>query len=129
MKRAVAIALFCAVGGLARYYLSSWVNGLSDKVFPYGTLAVNVIGSYFIALIMELSLTSPLITPTLRIGLTVGLMGGFTTFSAFSYETYKLLENGRFLLAFANIFVSVILCLLFLWLGLMTARLMIQRGA
>lgn len=122
MKTAAAIALFCAGGGLTRYYLSGWVYSLLGRAFPYGTFAVNIIGAYLIGLIMELGLRSTLIPDTLRLGLTVGFLGGLTTFSTFSYETLSLLEDGRFFVAFANIMASVAACLLFTWLGIVTVR-------
>jgi len=122
MKTAATIALFCAGGGLTRYYLSGWVYSILGRTFPYGTFAVNIIGAYFIGLIMELGLRSTAIPDTIRIGLTVGFMGGLTTFSTFSYETFKLLEDGQFVVAFANVIASVIVCLLFTWLGIMTIR-------
>lgn len=122
MKNAAAIALFCAGGGLARYYLSGWVYALLGRAFPYGTFAVNIIGAYLIGLIMELALRSTLVPDTLRLGLTAGFLGGLTTFSTFSYETFSLLEDGRFLVAFVNILASVALCLLFTWLGIITVR-------
>lgn len=122
MKTAVTIALFCAGGGLTRYYLSGWIYSLLGRGFPYGTLGVNITGAYFIGLIMELGLRSTVIPDTLRIGLTVGFMGGLTTFSTFSYETFKQLEDGQFVLAFTNVLVSVAICLLFTWLGIVTVR-------
>ena len=122
MKTAAAIALFCAGGGLTRYYLSGWVYSLVGRAFPYGTFVVNILGAYLIGLIMELGLRSTLISDTLRLGLTVGFLGGLTTFSTFSYETFSLLEDGRFLVAFANIMASVAICLLFTWLGIVTVR-------
>jgi CrcB protein len=128
MKSALTIALFCAGGGLARYYLSGWVYGLLGRAFPFGTLAVNLIGAYCIGLIMELSLRSTLIPATLRLGLAVGFMGGLTTFSTFSYETYKLLEDGQYLIAMVNALASVAVCLLCTWLGVVTARALIQGG-
>jgi CrcB protein len=122
MKNAAAIALFCAGGGLTRYYLSGWVYSLLGRSFPYGTFVVNIIGAYFIGLIMELSLRSSAIPDTLRLGLTVGFMGGLTTFSTFSYETFKLLEDGQFTVAFTNVLASVAVCLLFTWLGIISVR-------
>ncbi len=122
MKTAATIAFFCAGGGLARYYLSGWVYSLLGRVFPYGTFVVNLIGAYLIGLIIELSLRSTLFPGTLRIGLTVGFMGGLTTFSTFSYETFKLLEDGQFVLAFTNVLASVAVCLLCTWLGIVTVR-------
>lgn len=116
------IGLFGAIGCLSRYYLSGWVYNLFGRSFPYGTMAVNIIGAYLIGLIMELGLRSALLTPSLRIGLTIGFLGGFTTFSTFSYETFRLLEDGELFIASQNILLSVFLCLLFTWAGIITAR-------
>lgn len=123
MKTAATIAFFCAGGGLTRYYLSGWIYSLFGRSFPYGTLTVNIIGAYLIGVILELSLRSTLIPETLRIGLTVGFLGGLTTFSTFSYETFKLLEEGQLIFAFSNITASIVACLLFTWLGIVTVRL------
>ncbi|MDK9718070.1 MAG: fluoride efflux transporter CrcB [Trichlorobacter sp.] len=122
MKTAATIALFCAGGGLTRYYLSNWVYSLLGRAFPCGTLVVNIIGAYFIGLIMELGLRSTMLSDSLRVGLTVGFMGGLTTFSTFSYETFKLLEDGQFVTAFANVLASVAVCLVCTWLGIVTVR-------
>jgi CrcB protein len=122
LKTAATIALFCAGGGLTRYYLSGWLHNFLGRSFPYGTLVVNIIGAYFIGLIMEAGLRSTLISDTLRLGLTVGFLGGLTTFSTFSYETFTLLEDGQVMLAFSNILASVAVCILFTWLGIVTVR-------
>ena len=122
MNKAVVIALFCAGGGLSRYYLSGWVYTLLGRSFPYGTLVVNIIGAYLIGLIMELALRSTALSDTWRLGLTVGFLGGMTTFSTFSYETFKLLEDGQFFLAAVNVLASVLICLLCTWLGIVTIR-------
>jgi CrcB protein len=71
---------------------------------------------------MELALRSTALSDTWRLGLTVGFLGGLTTFSTFSYETFKLLEDGQFLLAAMNVLVSVFVCLLCTWLGIVTIR-------
>lgn len=122
MKTAATIALLCAGGGLTRYYLSGWVYSLLGRSFPYGTFVVNIIGAYLIGLVMELGMRSTVIPDTIRLGLTVGFLGGLTTFSTFSYETFTLLEDGRFVVAFGNILASVAICLLFTWLGIITVR-------
>ena len=116
------IALFGALGCLSRYFLSGWVYNIFGSGFPYGTLAVNATGAYIIGLIMEFSIGSNLISQSLRVGITIGFLGGLTTFSTFSYETFRLLEDGEFLIASINIFISVIVCLFFTWAGTGTAR-------
>ena len=122
MQLVLIIALFGALGCLTRYFLSGWVYNLLGRSFPTGTLAVNIVGAFLIGLIMEFSMRSTLISPSLRIGLTIGFLGGLTTFSTFSYETFRLLEDGELLIATTNVLVSVVICLLFTWLGILAAR-------
>lgn len=122
MVTIAAIALLGALGCLTRYLISGWVYDLLGKGFPYGTLAVNVIGAFLIGLIMEFALRSSLIPQELRVGLTIGFLGGLTTFSTFSYETFRLLEDGEFITAAVNILVSVLVCLICTWGGIITAR-------
>jgi CrcB protein len=116
------IALFGALGCLARYFLSGWVYDLVGRTLPYGTLAVNVVGAFLIGLAMELSLRSTAVSPELRIGLTIGFLGGFTTFSTFSYETFRLLESGQLMQALLNALISVTACLAFTFVGISAAR-------
>jgi fluoride exporter len=122
METVLYIAGFGALGCLARYYMSGWVYALLGKGFPYGTFAVNIVGAFFIGLVMEFSMRSTMISQNLRIGLAIGFMGGLTTFSTFSFETFKLLEDGQFMTALANVLLSVTVCLLFTWLGIIAAR-------
>ena len=122
MRLVMMIALCGALGCLSRYWLSSWVYTLLGRDFPWGTLVVNVVGAFCIGFIMEFSIRSTLVSPALRTGIAIGFLGGLTTFSTFSYETFSLLEDGRFLVAFANILASVTVCLLFTWLGIITVR-------
>jgi fluoride exporter len=122
MEQIAYIAVLGALGCLARYFLSGWVYTIFGRGFPYGTLAVNIIGAFLIGLIMEFSIRSALIPPTLRIALTIGFLGGLTTFSTFSFETFRLLEEGAFLAACGNVLLSVVSCLACTWLGIVVAR-------
>ncbi len=118
------LAIFGGMGCVARYMVSGWVYSLAGKALPYGTLAVNVIGSLLLGLIMEGSLRSTLLSPELRFGITVGFMGGFTTFSTFSYETVRLLEEGSMVAAGANILLNVTVCIAAALIGIYLARQM-----
>ncbi|ACM20303.1 chromosome condensation membrane protein CrcB, putative [Geotalea daltonii FRC-32] len=122
MQTVIFIGIFGALGCLCRYYLSGWVYDIVGRAFPYGTFAVNIIGAFLIGLIMEFSLRSTLVSPQLRVGLTIGFLGGLTTFSTFSYETFRLLEDGELLIASVNVLTSVLVCLVFTWLGIAAAR-------
>ena len=118
----VYVGIFGALGCLARNFFSSWVHSVAAAPIPYGTLAVNVLGSLAIGLLMGGDLHHPLLGGNLRIGLAVGFLGGFTTFSTFSYETVRLLENGSLGAALCNVLLNVVLCLLGAWAGIVIAR-------
>ena len=122
MQVVLFIAGFGALGCLTRYYLSGWAYDLLGRSFPYGTLLVNILGAFIIGLVMEFGMRSTLLPVSLRIGLTIGFLGGLTTFSTFSYETFRLLEDGEFFVATTNVLVSVVVCLFFTWLGIHAAR-------
>ena len=85
--------------------------------FPYGTLIVNVIGCFLIGFLMVFFEGRFVVHPELRVFLTIGIIGGFTTFSTFSYETISLLREGSYLTATANVFYSLFSCLAATWLG------------
>ena len=116
------IGIFGGLGCVARYLTSGWVYQLAGRNLPYGTLFVNIVGSFLLALLMVLGLRSAIFSPEIRIGLAVGFMGGFTTFSTFSYETLRLLEDGSFWQAGVNILLNIVLCLFFAVLGALVAR-------
>ena len=122
MERLLWVCLGSALGGGARYLISQAALTLLGPVFPYGTLAVNVIGSFLIGLIMHVSLESTLIPPTLRIFLTTGVMGGLTTYSTFNYETLNFVTDGDWLLAALNMGATVVVCLAAGALGLASGR-------
>lgn len=122
MLTALLIALFGALGCLARYFLSGWVYDQLGRAIPYGTFVVNIVGAFLIGLIMEFALRGTMISANMRTALTVGFLGGLTTFSTFSYETFRLLEDGEFIIATTNVLASVVVCLAFTWLGIIAAR-------
>ena len=121
-QRFFLVALGGIVGCVARYWLSGVVQRLGDHGFPSGTLAVNIVGSLLIGIVMTLSLERGLVDERLRILLTTGFCGGFTTMSTFSYETFALLQDGEHLLAVANTGVTFAACLGAVWLGNVIAR-------
>jgi CrcB protein len=118
----VYIAVFGALGCLSRFFISGWVYALMGRGLPYGTLAVNVFGSLLLGFFMEGGLRSALLPVEMRMGITTGFMGGFTTFSTFSYETIRLLEDGSFLAAGANILLNVLVCVISAGIGIFLAR-------
>ena len=117
------IALGAAVGANLRYALSLWAARQWGVTFPYGTLLINVSGSFAIGVVMVLLTTRFTTSDSWRLLLVTGLLGGFTTFSTFSYETNMLLVNGSWVYAGLNIFASVGLGLVGVFLGAGLARL------
>jgi len=117
VDRTALVAIGGVAGSVARYWLSGAVQTLTDGVFPFGTLAVNVIGSFVVALVMALSLERGLIGPNLRLLLTVGFCGGFTTMSTFGYETVALLRDGQRMFALVNVTATLGATLVAVWLG------------
>jgi CrcB protein len=119
----LAVALGSALGGLARYGLSGLVHRFTQGAFPFGTLVVNVSGCVAIGGIMHLVEDRMTLGPAGRTFYAVGLLGGFTTFSAFGYETLKLLRDGQNLHALLNVAGNVVLGLAAVWMGRATFRL------
>lgn len=129
MDRLAWVCLGSALGGGARYLLSAGVLRWLGPAFPYGTLAVNVLGSFLIGFVMHVSLESALIPPTARIFLTTGVLGGLTTYSTFNYETLQLAVEGDWALAAANVGVTVIACLAAGTLGIVSGRALLAAFA
>lgn len=126
------IAVGSALGGMGRYWCSGIIANAFGETFPWGTLVVNVVGSFVIGFFA--TLTAPdgrlFVGSTARQFVMVGLCGGYTTFSSFSLQTLNLVREGEMLRAGGNIVLSVALCLLGVWLGHVAAAALNQmKGA
>src|SRR5712692_1847165 len=122
MNRFLWICLGGGIGTGARYLLSGWVLAALGTAFPYGTLAANLIGSFLLGAIMHVALTTNWIASTLRLALTTGIMGGFTTYSTFNYETLQYLRQEAWGLVAWNLGATVVGCLAAGMAGLALAR-------
>jgi CrcB protein len=122
MSQVIAIAAGGALGSVLRYGLSNWVYSLAGRGFPYGTLVVNVLGSLAMGILFVLMVERMGTSAVWRAGLLIGVLGGFTTFSTFSIETFNLIEQGAMAKAAANMLASLILCVCATWFGVMLAR-------
>ncbi len=118
----ISIAIGGAVGALCRYGMSNGVYALLGRGFPYGTLSVNVLGSIIMGLSYVMLIERMDVSPEWRAGITIGLLGAFTTFSTFSIETLNLIESGESIKAGINILLSVTLCVSGCWLGMILGR-------
>ncbi|MGD9633819.1 MAG: fluoride efflux transporter CrcB [Pirellulales bacterium] len=123
MNNYLAVALGGCLGSVARYWLSGAVYRYSGSGFPYGTLAVNVLGCLALGTIMGLVEYRQWFGPNLRLFLTIGIMGGFTTFSTFGFETFALLRDHQYLPALENVAGNVLLGLAAVTAGWFLAKL------
>ncbi|HWW91850.1 MAG TPA: CrcB family protein, partial [Vicinamibacteria bacterium] len=122
MDRFLLICFGGALGTGARYLVAIGAPRILGTALPYGTLIVNVVGSFMLGAIMHVGLTTNLMSPGLRSTLATGVVGGFTTYSTFNYETIEFLREGAFWLAGVNVAATLLLCLLAGALGLAAAR-------
>jgi CrcB protein len=125
--RFLLVCLGGAFGAGARYAISGFALRLfGSSSFPFGTVVVNVVGSFLLGLVLEVAFHSEVFSPNLRIAIAVGVLGSFTTFSTFSYETLALLREGAFCLGLLNVFVQLFGSLAAVFLGLATAGLLVR---
>lgn len=123
MSKTIAVLLGGALGTGCRYWLSTFVYSVVVRpTFPFANLIINVSGSLLIGLLAGLFEQRVLVSPTLRVGLLTGLLGGYTTFSSFAFETYTLLRDGEMGLALVNAAGSVVLGLSAVWVGMRVAQ-------
>jgi fluoride exporter len=110
------------VGSIARYLVAILFSSQISSVFPFATLTVNVLGCFLIGILFALSDRGNLLSPEWRILLTTGFCGGFTTFSTFSYESLRLMQDGEYLYLAAYVFISVFVGLTATYLGIALVR-------
>ena len=126
MERFLLICLAGAAGTGTRYLIALWAAQRFGSSFPHGTLIVNLLGCFGVAAIMHLGLALSW-SPTLRSAITIGFIGGLTTYSAFNYETSRLLEEGAHGSAAVNAIATIVGSLAAGWLGLMFAKQLLGR--
>jgi|TARA_B110000902_G_scaffold164237_1_gene187697 CrcB protein len=122
VQQLLAIAGGGALGAVLRFGMSNSIDRLLGRDFPYGTLAVNILGSLLVGFLFVLFIERIAVSAEWRMGLLVGLLGSFTTFSAFSFETLALFDAGDPLKALLNIIMSIVFCLLATWLGMLLGK-------
>ena len=122
MFQILAISGGGALGALGRFWMSQGVYRLLGRDFPWGTLAVNVLGSFLMGLLFVLFVERLAAAPEVRSAVLVGFLGAFTTFSTFSMETLTLIETGYLGKAFLNMAASLLLCVLACWIGVRLGR-------
>ncbi|MCW9012406.1 MAG: fluoride efflux transporter CrcB [Gammaproteobacteria bacterium] len=122
MKNLLFVAMGGAVGAVLRYGISSGIYSWFGRSFPYGTLVVNVVGSFAIGLLSILLVEKFDLPHEVRLGLVVGVLGALTTFSTFSWDTLDLMEQGLMQRAFLNVMLNVVVCITAAWVGAQWAK-------
>jgi len=123
MKHLLAVAAGGAVGASLRWLLAGAVQRAAGGAFPWGTFAVNALGSFALGFLFVYLIERSTTGELLRLAVTVGLLGAFTTFSTYSLESIRLMLSGAFGLAAANVLGQVFVCLVLTWLGVQLARM------
>ena len=122
MRQLLAVAAGGAAGAVMRWLMAAGIQRMAGGAFPWGTFAVNALGSFLLGFLFVWLIERSTASELLRLALTVGFLGAFTTFSTYSLESVRLLQEGAFSLAFGNIAGQVIACLFLTWLGVQLAR-------
>ncbi len=129
MSQLIAIALGGSAGALARFFVANGVYAWLGRTFPYGTLFVNVSGSFLMGFLTAFLMQRFTLVVEYRAALLVGFLGAYTTFSTFALESFYLFEEGNVLKATLNIFVSVVLCMVAVWIGMIIGRKIFDNNA
>jgi fluoride exporter len=126
MHAAIWVTIGAAIGGMARFWISGFVARRMGETFPWGTLLVNISGSFVIGLAAAFGGPSAdaMGGPTVRLFLTTGICGGYTTFSSFSLQTLNLAREGEWVPAARNVILSVVLCILAAYLGILAGTVL-----
>lgn len=125
MKNLLFVAMGGAVGAVLRYGISSGIYTWFGRSFPYGTLVVNVLGSFAIGLLSILLIEKFDVPHEIRLALVVGVLGALTTFSTFSWDTLDLMQQGMMQKALLNVLLNVVICIAAAWAGVQWARSMV----
>ena len=122
MLRFLVVFIGSGIGGTCRYWLSSFIQKNMVLFFPFGTLAVNLLGSFILGMMIFGLDEKELISPSMKLFIGIGFCGGFTTFSTFSLETFNLLKDAEFLFAGMNIAVNVLLTIIGIYFAYLVIR-------
>jgi len=122
LNQLIFIAAGGAIGAVFRFLVSNGIHSFMGRGFPYGTLTVNVMGSFVMGISYVMLIERLEVSPEWRAFIVVGLLGAFTTFSTFSIETLVLIQNSELSKAMLNVLLSVLLCVMGSWIGLILGR-------
>jgi len=116
------VGLGGCLGSILRFWLGSYIGGRLGSRFPYGTFVINVTGSFLIGMILTILAEKTQWSPNWRYLIPIGFIGGYTTFSTFEYETFRLVQDGQMVTAMLNVVGSVVIGFAGVWAGMVAAR-------
>ena len=125
MNLIIAIFLGGGCGALSRYLIIDQINKISSNSFPYGTTLVNVLGAFLIGIIYHLLISKIVINEQLKVFITIGFLGGFTTFSSFNLDFFKLIESGSIFLAIVYALASFLITIVAFYIGYSLTKVLI----
>jgi CrcB protein len=122
MRTVVGVAVAGAMGALARYGLDGWISQRTGGAFPWGTFVINVTGAFLLGFVFTVLTERLRVSPWVRSSITIGFLGAYTTFSTFTFETFRLLEDGAYFLGMANAVGSLAAGLIAVYAGVVLGR-------
>jgi fluoride exporter len=123
MLKYLMVAIGGGLGSVLRFWVGGMVSTRMGSRFPYGTFLINCTACFLIGFIITLLAEKTHWSPNLRFLIPIGFIGGYSTFSTFEYETFRVIQDGEFLIAFLNVFLSVLVGFTAVWLGVVAGRL------
>ena|SRR5256885_339504 len=123
MDKYLMVGIGGFLGAIARFWLGGYVGAKLGTRFPYGTFIINCTGSFLVGFIVTILAEKTHWNPNWRYLIPIGFIGAYTTFSTFEYETFRVIQDGEILTAFLNVFLSVIIGFIAVWLGVIAGRL------
>lgn len=122
MLKYLMVGLGGCLGSILRFWLGSYIGGRLGSRFPYGTFVINVTGSFLIGMVLTMLAEKTQWSPNWRYLIPIGFIGGYTTFSTFEYETFRLLQDGQIVTAMLNVVGSVVIGFAGVWAGAVAGR-------